>query len=48
MELIRPLIREEEQRDFVDEVYILVRKKIEMMLTAEKRQEERLKPTKGK
>jgi hypothetical protein len=45
LELVRSLIREEEQRDFVEEGYLLARQEIERMLAARERQEARLHPT---
>lgn len=46
LELLNGLIREEEKRDFLEEVMLIARQEVERMLAAAERQEMRLHPTK--
>jgi hypothetical protein len=45
LEVIKPLLREEEWRDFLEEVMLVGRQEIERYEEAKARQKQRLRPT---
>ena len=47
LETIKPLIREEEQRDAVEEFYLIAQQEVERYEQAKARQEARLRPMGG-